>query len=1126
MANLQTGSLLDYLQGIACRETFEHSSDRQLLQRFANQGDEAAFAALVRRHGSMVWHVSQRIVDQKQDAEDVFQAVFLVLSRKAGRIAWRDSVANWLYQVAFRLAHEARTTSRRRQAKEGNANPHRTADDPLADISLREILVLLEEELSKLPSSLRMPIVLCLLEGEGQETSARRLGWSLATLKRRLTRGRQVLHARLARRGLTLTATLGAVAVTHRVGQATTPASLLGTSIRTALAFQQGHSLMTTAANKSTILAQTLLRRMLAARFALVGFIAALCTASVGLGVAWQLGSGAIEATSIDNESSPIRAVVSTFPDADQPDDLPAGAVARLGTLRFREGFPGEIRHSPDGKTFVSLDSARMLRTFDTETGRMLTKHQLPASQKSVHFYAAFSRNLDRLIMSVETGFDVWDLKKYERIRTLRMDAPMAFRTALSPDDRTFAALELGGGNGVLRVWDIESGETRIVGDHVAMITALTFSPDSQNLVAIDGKGSHCWQVSTGKALWHNNDRIDRNPVFLPDGRSFVGILNKQGPTLKHWDAFTGQQIAPGKLPKIEFNTSLMLSPNGRTLALLTLNKGIRLWDLKSGAAGPQIKSATDFCAFSPDGKTLLGATGTSLARWDVATGKAIYPDTKALGHSGPVHALAFTKNGSQLISSSTVDQTMRMWNVAARQPVRQVDAAKIRYSVLAVSPAGNMIAGAAEGLRDYGMIRIWDTAKGKVTKQFSARSPAIADERVILSALRFSSDDGRLFAFGAVDDDIGGRRQAVVVAFDVSTCRQLYRRTGPPLESAKCVTQDGRYYLANDGRIFVTDGGKQFRDVKTTFNGSFDSCVFSPDQSLLAGTISEPYETQRGGGSLRKGIKIWEIASAKVIAEFPIPTAFNHLVFTPDGRYLIATDAAAIHVFDVLHQSEVAQYANTQSTPSMSGGDFSASALCVSPDGRTLASGHPDTTILLWNLPQPSKQKAKSLTAAEANQAWTTLAGSDAQRARRVMSDLILSLDQTIAFVKAKLKPVTDAQPERIKALIAGLDAREFDQREAAHRALIQLNGLAEPEIQEALKRSPSAEAQRRLNQILLNSPSTLPPAELQSIRALQVLEQIASPEAKQLLRSLAGGVPAASLTRRAKEALERLPR
>ena len=183
------------------------AADRDLLKRFAESKDEAAFDALVRRHGAMVQAVARRVLGNAHDAEDVCQAAFLLLAKKAAAGRWRPSVAQWLHQTAHLLALKARTAAARRARREGLAARTEPAN-PLAEMTGQELLAVLDEELLALPESLRAPLVLCYLDGATRDEAAERLGCPLSTLKKRLERGRDRLHAALARRGLGLSAVL------------------------------------------------------------------------------------------------------------------------------------------------------------------------------------------------------------------------------------------------------------------------------------------------------------------------------------------------------------------------------------------------------------------------------------------------------------------------------------------------------------------------------------------------------------------------------------------------------------------------------------------------------------------------------------------------------------------------------------------------------------------------------------------------------------------------------------------------------------------------------------------------------------------------------------------------------
>src|SRR5262245_59650170 len=176
-------------------------SDGQLLARWVHERDNRAFASLVGRHGALVWRVGRSMLAQPEDAEDVFQATFLVLARKAAALRRHPSIAGWLHQTAHHLALRSRTQAARRQRREETAIARPSAD-PLEEISVREARAVLGVELERLPRKYREPLLLCLYEGATQDEAAQRLGCSLNTVKRRLERGRELLKHRLARRGL------------------------------------------------------------------------------------------------------------------------------------------------------------------------------------------------------------------------------------------------------------------------------------------------------------------------------------------------------------------------------------------------------------------------------------------------------------------------------------------------------------------------------------------------------------------------------------------------------------------------------------------------------------------------------------------------------------------------------------------------------------------------------------------------------------------------------------------------------------------------------------------------------------------------------------------------------------
>ena len=215
----------------------EFPSDAALLERFANGREEAAFVALVRRHGPRVERICRRILRNEHDVEDVFQATFLVLARKAAGISWCQTVSPWIDGVARRLALHARSGAARQQSREkavatlsdrplesgGRLPEHLHPQvEPSAEVERRDLRRVLDDELMRLPEKYRAPVVLCDLEGHTREEAARRLGWPAGSMSRRLDRARSLLRSRLTSRGVALGVIgLVSLAVAAAVGLAT-----------------------------------------------------------------------------------------------------------------------------------------------------------------------------------------------------------------------------------------------------------------------------------------------------------------------------------------------------------------------------------------------------------------------------------------------------------------------------------------------------------------------------------------------------------------------------------------------------------------------------------------------------------------------------------------------------------------------------------------------------------------------------------------------------------------------------------------------------------------------------------------------------------------------------------------
>jgi RNA polymerase sigma factor (sigma-70 family) len=279
MSTAPFSPLLGYLRRLGEHDT-RALTDRQLLERFTRDRDEGAFAELVHRHGPMVLSACRRVLRHEQDAEDAFQASFLVLARKAGSVRQSDSVGGWLYQVAYRLALRTRAVGTRRR-EQGTL----TDDPPVSpgrDLSQESLRTCLDEELRRLPEQYRTAVVLCYVEGRSQAEAAGMLATTADAVNSRLKRARDLLRHRLARQGMLLSGVAMAEALAGSAAQAALPPALVRLTARTALDFATGRVPLSGASAVAAVLAKGALHDMLTPKLKLVSALALLMALLTG----------------------------------------------------------------------------------------------------------------------------------------------------------------------------------------------------------------------------------------------------------------------------------------------------------------------------------------------------------------------------------------------------------------------------------------------------------------------------------------------------------------------------------------------------------------------------------------------------------------------------------------------------------------------------------------------------------------------------------------------------------------------------------------------------------------------------------------------------------------------------
>jgi RNA polymerase sigma factor (sigma-70 family) len=522
-------------------------SDVQLLERFVATRDEAAFELLAWRHGPMVLGVCRRVLGDVHEAEDAFQATFLVLAQKASSAARHRSAGGWLHTVARRVALRARARRAARTARERPLDepPLAAAPDPGCAAAGRDARRVIDEEVSRLPEKYRIPFVLFHLEGRSCAEVARELGCPVGTVESWLTRARQRLQAGLSRRGLAPTAGLFAALGPQE-----------GWLPRTAV-LEGGHGAVST---EAAALAAEVLRGFSVARARVVTVVLLLAAAA-------GLAAGALPRTEPPRQPEPARPAEGAVIVAPRERFTIQGRFFGLNALVL----------SPDGRTLVSAGNDASAILWDGTTGRLRTilrrsapaymrPEQLEAHEWPVHALAFSPDGKTLASGGDDQAVRLWDVTKGEQ-RAIRRGLVFVYSLAFSPDGKllvyagTISPAALGKTMdqpppktpngprfpeyGVVRVWDLAAGKVRpfFIGD-TGRVTSVAFSPDGKTLAAGLREGSiRLWDVATGRerACLRERTHSVRAIAFSPDGRTLASVQELPDDTVKLWDLASGR---------------------------------------------------------------------------------------------------------------------------------------------------------------------------------------------------------------------------------------------------------------------------------------------------------------------------------------------------------------------------------------------------------------------------------------------------------------------------------------------------------------------------------------------------------------------------------------------------------
>jgi RNA polymerase sigma factor (sigma-70 family) len=524
MTNAPLGVVLRHIRTMVAVENLAAETDGQLLHRFTSSRDESAFASLLRRHGPMVLAVCRRVLPRVQDAEDVFQATFLLLARKAGSIRKSESVGSWLHGVAYRLSLAAKAQAACRQAHERRAATMHKIENQ-SEATWQELKAVLDEALEGLPEKYRTALVLSYLEGKSHEEAADQLGCPLATFRNWVARGRKLLRDRFARRGLIVSAGALAAALSENAAPAAVPAALLQPTLQSALQFATGVKAPAMVSSSVVALVQGGLKAMLVARLKLQLLLVLMVTilvSATGLGARFGFYANATDAeqgTQARTADQPLAEKTPGERKDANGDALPEGAIKRLGTLRFRLGGGTviDLFLGPEGKTLISntFNGARQVQVWEPTTGKLI--RSFPGNYE----YEPIAVSPDGNTLAIPNGAKIglWDLSSGKRIRQLEAEkVTEIYALAFSADGKWLASSDK---SGTIHFWYPASGEH--AAEHatgtMSPISLLAYSPNGKILVS-GGENSaklQLWDTASRRLLSELSRPGSLNSIaFLP----------------------------------------------------------------------------------------------------------------------------------------------------------------------------------------------------------------------------------------------------------------------------------------------------------------------------------------------------------------------------------------------------------------------------------------------------------------------------------------------------------------------------------------------------------------------------------------------------------------------------------
>jgi RNA polymerase sigma factor (sigma-70 family) len=577
------------------------ADDAQLLELFRERRDESAFAELVRRHGGTVLGAARAVLRDGPDAEDVFQATFLVLALKAGEVHKPGSLASWLYGVARRIALDCRRRAARRTRHERNYGATRS-EGSVSGPDRDDLSASLSEELARLPEKYRAPLVLCYLEGKTNEQAAAELRWPAGTVRGRIARGRDILRARLSRRGVSLTGEAVAAALAGGKLLAAAPPGLASATVRVAGALGRASAAPEVVSSGVAQLVQGALRAMSFAKIKRACVVLLALSVAIGISCTVAAWPWRKPVPQQQQEKDP-DAVARHAGSAEEPDgDEKLRQLARVEV----PAQPTSLTWSPDGKYIAA--------------GTWLRDNAAPLKAAPSPVYV--------IDVAKEAQTTTLQLKTWVTALAFSADGKW-LAVGTTYQERTLRGAEL-------VVFDVPgfTPQFRATAGSTGGFADLCWAPDSQTLYALDLPSEYDdkaavrrWSVPDfreGPAITTPQTITYKSIAVSADGRTLAVVDQiKIGPgVVRLYDA-EGEERSAIKSDDISSETTARVgfTPDGKTVGVLAFDGRLGWWDVATGrrtepepGQGP-FRFGTPFPgrshhpayeAFSPDGRQRL----------------------------------------------------------------------------------------------------------------------------------------------------------------------------------------------------------------------------------------------------------------------------------------------------------------------------------------------------------------------------------------------------------------------------------------------------------------------------------------------------------------------------------------